>query len=71
MYWTHGRSLPQPVSKHDHACSKCLLLQVFKNALIVGRLWSEPSLVGRVELGVRVSDSFHILSCAVVRAVRF
>ena len=29
-----------PVCKHNHACSECLLLQVFKNAFIVGRLGS-------------------------------
>jgi len=56
------------------------LLQVFKNALVVGgmvrvrtrlvgRIGSGPRLVGRVGSVVRVSDSFHILSCAVVRAV--
>ena len=56
------------------------LLQVFKNALVVGgmvrvrtrlvgRIGPGPRLVGRVGSVVRVSDSFHILSCAVVRAV--
>ena len=30
---------------------------------------SGPRLVGRIGSEVRVSDSFHILSCAVVRAV--
>jgi len=47
------------VHKHDHTCTECPLLQIFKNALVVGRVGS----------GVRVSGSFHILSCAVVRAV--
>jgi len=34
-----------------------------------GRLGSGPRLVDRIGLGVRVSASFHILSCAVVCAV--
>ena len=33
------------------------------------RLGSKPRLVGRIGSGVRVSDSFHILSCVVVCAV--
>jgi len=77
------------VRKHDHACSKCPLLQVFKNVLVMGRLGSGiqvsasfqknahlmgplrsgPRLVGRVGSGVLVSDSYHVLSCVVVRAV--
>ena len=32
-----------PVCKHNHACSECLLLQVFTNALVVGRLGSGPA----------------------------
>ena len=36
---------------------------------LVGRLGSGPRLVGWVGSGVRVSDSFYMLSCAVVRAV--
>ena len=35
---------------------------------LVGRLGSGPRLVGRILLGVRVSDSLHILCCAVVRS---
>ena len=71
---------------YDYDCAKAQtrmqrpLLQVFKNALVVGgmvrvrtrlvgRIGSGPRLVGRVGSVVRVSDSFHILSCAVVRAV--
>ena len=54
---------------HDHACSECSLLQVFTNALVVGRLGSRPNLLGRIGLGVRASDSFHILSCAVAYAI--
>ena len=50
-------------------CTECPLLQVFKNALVADRLWSGRSLVSRVGSVVRVSDSFHILNCAVVRAV--
>jgi len=38
--------------------------QFSKNARLVGRLGSGPCLVGRVGSEVRVSDSFHILSCA-------
>jgi len=34
--------------QHDHACSKCLLLQVFNNSLVVSRLRSGPRLVGRI-----------------------
>jgi len=41
----------------------------FQKSLIVGRLRSGPRLVGRIGSGVRVSDSFHILSCAVVCTV--
>jgi len=33
------------VRQYDHACSECPLLQVFKNALIVGRLRSGPRFV--------------------------
>ena len=68
------------VRKHDNACSKCLLLQAFKNVLVVGRLGSGPRLasrtgsvprlVGRTGSVVWVSDSFHILCYAVIRAVR-
>ena len=63
------------VRKHDHACSKCPLLQVFKNVFIMGWLESGRLLVGRIGSRVRllvgrigsrvVSDSFYILSCAV------
>ena len=35
---------------------------------LVSRIGSGPRLVGRVRSEVRVSDSFHISSCAVVRA---
>ena len=72
--WLHSldavdESVCMTVRKHDHACSECLLLQVFKNTLVVGRLGSGPRFVDRVESGVRVSDSFHIFSCAVIHAV--
>ena len=62
------------VRKHYHECSECPLLHVFKHALVVGHLGCPsyglvrirtPSQVGSE---VRVSDSFHILSCAVVRS---
>jgi len=55
------------VRQHDHACSECSLLQVFTCALVMSRLGSGPCLVGRIGSGVRVSDSFHIFSSAVVR----
>ena len=40
-----------------------------KNPRLVGWLGSGPRLVGRVGSGVLVSDSYHVLSCVVVRAV--
>jgi len=40
-----------------------------KNANVVGRIGSGSRLVGRLGSEVRVSDSFHILCCAVVCAV--
>ena len=47
-------------------------MTIFKKiARLMGRLGSGPRLVGRIGLGVQVSASFHNLSCAVVRAVRF
>ena len=36
---------------------------------LVSRIGSGPCLVGRVGSEVRVSDSFHILSCAVIHTV--
>ena len=65
------------VCKHDHTCSECRIgsgvrvsASFPKNAHLVGRLWSGPRLVGRVGSEVRVSDSFHILSCAVRTVMR-
>ena len=45
--------------------SSCLILAM---PLLVGWLRSGPGLVGRTGLGVWVSDSFHIFSCAVMRS---
>jgi len=40
-----------------------------KNAVVVSQLGSGPRLVGQIGLFVQFSDSFHILSCALVRVV--
>ena len=40
-----------------------------KNARLVSRLGSGLRLMGRVGSEVRFNNSFHILSCAVIRAV--
>jgi len=53
---THDR---MTVCQDDQACSKCLLLQVFKNALIVGQLGSGPRLVDQIGSRVWVSAGFQ------------
>ena len=53
---THDR---MTVCQDDQACSKCLLLQVFKNALVVGQLGSGPRLVDQIGSRVWVSAGFQ------------
>jgi len=45
------------------------IIASFQNVRLMGRLWSGPRLVSQIWSGVWVSDSIHILSCAVVYAV--
>jgi len=60
---------PDRTTAHPNCHRQASFIASFHKCLFYGSVMVRTSIIGRIVLGVQVRASFHILSCAVVRAV--